>query len=562
MVSPPPSLARRWAPELAAGLTALGCALTVVWPALGEPSVLGVPENDLYGTLWFRWQLLESLGAWVSPATTGLMAFPVGVDLFVRNGCNLLDALLSLPLVLILGHHAAHDAWSVVVVWANFAGFWWLSRRFCDRSMAHTVAALVGAVLCAMSPFVMEELNEGRPTQALLLFLLLTLGFGLRLDRHPRAAVGAGLCLALTGLTYWYAAIWGGALLVCVGLAVHTRRTVAALGLALLLVSPMLVFLALRVGGAEPIPGLSPGLSPPLEDVVVAVGFDGTAKAPLLEDGPPSMFRMIWWEAVVGGLALAWMALRGGWVWRGVAIGGLLAGGLALGPTPGGLRSPLYSAFLWLGGPLAERLWFPDRALAVVAMVLALAITGALCRIPRPRVATGLGLGGLTLWLCSLPAAGLLPLDTYTPPSSTALEWLAAQPPGAVLKVPNTPVNADWLVAQISHGKPVQSQMGEGNAALLSAALVDWRAAHPVVAGLEARGWGQPARATRSELTALRAQGFGYVLFDRGLAQAELSPADFQRAELLLQESLGAPGIGDARYRAWPLPGAPPGGTP
>ena len=530
--------------------------MVVCAPALGRPEVLG-KGTDLSGTIWYRWQVFTDLAAGQVPWETRLMGWPVGVELFLRNGLNHLDTLLSGPLAAVLGPFAGADAWSLLVIAANYLAFIRLSDAWCGPSRPERHAARLGAVLFALAPFALEELGNGRPTQALLVPLALLLRAALRLDVDPRAWVWGGVHLALCGLLYWYLALWGGLMALVVGLAASPRRTAALLASALAWVSPLLVAYGwLRSGGAD-VPRLDAW------HMAMSLYVDGTIVNPT--HGPGMMgrigpARVLGPEAVVGLAALGWLTWRRERRWIAAAVATALC--LVWASGPGSVEQPrlFYRIFLFSGGDLAARLGFPVRAVAVVALTVAAAcsevarralVTGRL----GPRGAAGLA----ALHLGALFLTRVLPLPTAMPPRSTVLSWLARQPPGAVFTLPDN-VQPTWLDAQVLHQHPIQRVMGEDHSGTGSPELVVWAARQPAVRA--ARRGLAPSRA---DLATLRADGFAWVLLDRKPMTTELGdeavPDDLPYRRALIAE-LGPPDAADGRFLLWRIPAASAAGAP
>lgn len=532
---------------------ALLAGLWVAAPALGTGAVLGAQNNDLDGALWYRWYLLDSLQSGRLPDTTPMVAFPLGTDMLVRDGCNLLDALLSLPLVLAFGPFVAHNIWVILLVAANWLAFAHASKAWLGDGAERFWSRQLGASLFALSPIALEELGNGRVTQAFLIWLALLAGECWRLDRSRWAWVRGGIWLALTGLTYWYAAIWGGALAALLGLSRSWRKTTAMLLLSLVLVSPLLLAYAGRLGGEAP-------TLVPQKHMFVLWWDGGTALMGPGDDvgrDPVGMGRLLGFEFVPGVVALVYLMWRERGPW--LAVGGACAiwGVFALGPQPFGLfQSPLYALAMTLG-PLAHRLWFPLRALVVVALTLAMALSAVAPRLERrwwgwPALA-------LLLWPLALRLQGSMPLERWDPPRSPVIQWLAAQPNGAVIALPST-ADSSWRAAQIQYGKAVQLSIGGENPALAVAGWSDWEESRPAMLALNDILLGQTPLQPPSpqDWAQLRADGFAYLLLDREKMSTTRGEAGTKTAISRIKRALGKPAEADAHYLAWVLPAADP----
>ena len=164
--SPEPTWLKWLGPVLVLVLVAawLGPAL----PRLGS-HLLGVEYVDHYGTQWFYWYAGQVLSGAQSIGHTDLFFYPWGKDIYGHTGSNLVDAFLAWPLLKLLGNVAGYNVFVVVIVATNLWGAARLAGRFTDSALARWTAG----ALFALQPYVVNELVEGRPTQALLLFALL-----------------------------------------------------------------------------------------------------------------------------------------------------------------------------------------------------------------------------------------------------------------------------------------------------------------------------------------------------------------------------------------------------
>ena len=117
-------------------------------------------------------------------------------------------------------------------------------------------------LLFLLCPYVLSELIQGRPTQALLCFSVLSIHHFLRLHDtgKTRDAVLSGVFAALQGWTYWFGGFFLGFVLVTIVVAHfqrhHIRKYWTALLTCLVFVSPGVILMAVQLMN-DGVPGLS-----------------------------------------------------------------------------------------------------------------------------------------------------------------------------------------------------------------------------------------------------------------------------------------------------------------
>ena len=189
----------------------LGAALILSWPlALHlDSALLGFPSIDSHDTLTLRGlfaSLLLSPEAW--PLSTDAW-FPIGYPILLLMP-NLLDHLMAAPLVWLLPFPVADNLWWMVVMMLHG----WAAHRLGRRAGGSEGAGWLCGLAFMISEPLLREANLHHSPQALVFWapLYLEAILDLREGRGEvrRAAVRAGIFLALSGLSYWYLAFFLG----------------------------------------------------------------------------------------------------------------------------------------------------------------------------------------------------------------------------------------------------------------------------------------------------------------------------------------------------------------
>jgi hypothetical protein len=441
-----------------------------------------------------------------------------------------------------------------------------------------------------LNPYALLELQQGRPTQALLGFALLALTSLLRL-RDARDAVLGGAWLALAGWTYWFhglalgvCAVVGGA----VRLAVTERRVVDARRLVLaalvcgVLVVPFAAAMVDAVGSGK-VPGLlaMDGTGPlaPLalrtvegdpEGVWVVAPGSAFAAGALIDEGGlrfvPGGTVAVAAQALFGsvGLFAVWRAHRGraalAIAWLAVAVW------LACGPAwILGERVSPNGPYLWALEqlPLLRRWWWPGRAIAIAQALLCALVPLAVGALAERRGGLAVAAACGVLWVAQLGWVRQLPLDRWDAAGSRVLDCLAVAPQGAVIDVPGE-ADQKHLFLQVLHGRPVLSGMLSSKPSFAPPEVARLRAENAMVRALDdigARRWTEIPDVPAVAREELRSLGYRYVLaradgFQRPSADGRWE-SEWSRPRRLLETLLGAaPFAEDTRFAVWDLEGA------
>lgn len=452
-------------------LCALALGLVVLGPTLADPSewLAGAATVDTYGTWWFQWWVADAVARGVSPFQADVLFFPWGKDILTHTGGNLLDVAALLPVRFVLGPAAAWNTlvFAAVATNALAAGAW--ARRL-GGGLA---AVLLAQVLVGLHPFALNELAHGRPTQAILAPLLLALAYGdeaMRTGAWRDTARSAGM-LALAGWIYWYAASFG-ALALCLlalfpsgeGRSFGARlRVLVGVGVgSLLLSAPLVVPLVLALARGE-VPGLLPldRWVAGVQDYTNAQG-GGIQVATLAPSGVATLHsgRGVVAEGVVLGLVGVLLALAAPRRWIGVA---LLTVAIAVGPFPLDTRNPVYLGLV-AALPPYERLYWPVRAVAVLAAVGVVGVVAALARVPAQWRTAAAALIGVAI-VGEGALRDTLPIGRWRVEVPEAVACVAAGG-GAGLVLPYG-VDQVALVWQSVHGSPMLNGMAERSASLV-----------------------------------------------------------------------------------------------
>ena len=114
---------------------------------------LGIEYVDHYGTQWFYWFAEHQLRTGEGFGHSDLMFFPYGKDIYLHTGANVLDAILAVPFRALLGSVLGYNLFVIAGLMVSAWAFFKLALDFTeDRN-----AALIGAGLVTLSPFVLSE---------------------------------------------------------------------------------------------------------------------------------------------------------------------------------------------------------------------------------------------------------------------------------------------------------------------------------------------------------------------------------------------------------------------
>jgi hypothetical protein len=385
----------------------------------------------------------DELAAGRFPRKTDRMFYPEGMDFLVLNGANILDAVLSVPLQMLLGGGRGEMWMSVLIAVGNAVSFFPLARSVAPKA---PFAAGIATFWFATCPFILGELGGGRPTQAMLWFVPPAVGALMRMQGW-RDAVSLGICVGLQGLTYWYLPLFFTMVMapVAVGRVVREpevlRYFAVAVGIAVLLVAPLAVpiLMAAREGS---IPGLD------VELAAAGVMLESTERSRRVI----STFGLVSTMVPLLAVASRWRTAPG--LTIGVALGCLFALGPRVSFAGMQLDNHLY-IWLYEHSSLVARLNFPARILSVVYCVAALSLTSVLAS-SVTRVVPALF---AFLMVIEPRANKLAPVRSLALPPLPAAAIVKGRP-GLILSVPmGAPEVA--MAQQTFHQQPMVSGMAD-----------------------------------------------------------------------------------------------------
>lgn len=582
--------------RLLVGLAALVLATCVFGPSLPHltDAFLGLEYVDHYGTQWFYWFTSRAISEGHNLAHTDLFFHPWGKDVFGHTGANVLDALVAWPFLASFGQVLGYNLFVLAGLGISALAMARLLRHFTkDR-----LAVGLGAVTFAASPYGLFELSEGRPTQAILLLMVLFFERMWVAGRTPgwRVPAVAGLYLALLGYQYWFYAFFAGMACFAHGLALLWRppsedrwgpllRHALIAGVAIGLVAPAAFPLAASAARLGEVPGLLQVEQWSLT-AAAPITMEGT-RVGLLEWQPLRLAHGMqvqnpngqevwltsgrWTPWVVLPLLLAGLRSRD---WRPLAAMAGLTMLLASGPVllvgSAALPNAVYIG-LAKALPFLRRLWWPGRAYAVLTVLLAVGIAVSL-DVLRSRLgaagARGVGVLLVGGWVAHLWSAELAPMPRWDATIPAGYRCLASGPPGALIELPYA-WNQAHLYYQTHHGRPILGGMIENNVVFSPSEAVDLRTGNPFVSALvqltrldteSLPEWTEDDKVLPHNL------GYRYVVFQRDALAVEDAASSLsgvarrgrkRRVETLLRQQLGLPVYSDARvsiYSPWDAP--------
>lgn len=564
--------------SLAAASLLLGALLSVAlsWPLLpqaGEVLTAGRVGGDLPESVLAQWYLAGALAGDFPWGTWTLTYHPDG-SFFLGTLWNVVVLLLCAPL-----HWVAEPitAYNLSILWLMTLNA--AAGALLGQALGGRPGAVLGLVLPLVCGFGWNELFEGHPEQGLVApAFLVAWGMARLRAGAPRAWLPLGLGMGASGAVYWYLPV-----LLAVGCLPLLGRTLLRRATwSQLARGALLSVLVAAPFAALALPGLTDGR--------ISRGVANAEHVRFMQlHNAASLRQVLAWPLVgagsaslpiLGVLALVASALR----WRavrpwaaGVAWSLVLAAGpaLVLGDQvgdPSARSLPLPFALLQVL-PLMDRLWWPERFVAVAVVLLLGGLAVAASQLPaRWRLAASLGLAlGLAYegrWLVSSAAVRSAravrasPLDPerrgffyerwdfpWSPPEGV---------PGAVLNFPTEEGGKLGLYHLFEHGRPILSGNGFTSSAAAPASFHARVASNPFLQAWLGEPSSRPPRA--EDLEALAHEGVRWILWH--LPDPTAHPdahAEALRQSALVRRLAGEPDETFERLLVWSL--ATPAGT-
>jgi len=563
-----------WKPWLGAAAFYLGVVLLVTASAWSDPTrrTLGFADPvDMEGTLWAYWWVGEALKQGISPFQATANFLPTGQSPIAFY--NLLDALIATPFVHTLGPHLGYNVVLVLFFVTSALAVHWLAR---EAGAGHAASLVAGAGLVTSS-FLLHQAGEGRLSQTLLCFWILTLGGCLRILRGSGSlgwAVGTGCLAAATALSYWFYGLFL-VLAVVPLLGVYrrqlSRRVLGQLGVAVavatLVCLPILVQL---VQGFDALPGVNrkamswmavPGLDRGEFGLANAIRWGHWPLWPaLLEPWPwayptKQIALVILIPAVVAGVRRV-----PGWKpWVSMALFGWV---LTLGPylhlaDKAPTHIPLPYLLLYDHLPFFDRFWWPHRL--EILVWIPLLVLAAL------QLQSGIERWQKMAWIAPpLLVAGLfaesgtrnpqlpLPSKVHCTYPSRVYEGLE----GGLLTTPVLPILSDTRILlrlQTHHGQPILAGDGDHLVEHRPPGYTDALQSNGITAALADLGQGsfQGATLTPEDVRGLQDMGLAYAVVEPAAYPAGLRSQWAQTYSAFFTELWGAPWRTEDQTALW-----------
>jgi hypothetical protein len=518
-----------------AGLLGAALCVALMGPNITQLSdaLPGYFNDDWANGIYLHHQVHAALMAGRLDLFDPLQFHPFGYNPIHSNGGNVLEMLLSGLTRIIL-------PWPM---WLGVAGLMWIPLNLlafvplARRLWKNPNAILAGSAVWALFPPVLAQLEAGRWTQVALVGVPITIAGLLDLvEKEDRAGIGlTAIGLALSGLGYWFNALFLGLLLPVFwwhGTRFRAAKSVAidalaAGGLALALVSPFLVVIFWPALTGDGMPGthIDPTeMNLVFGDALRVSGGQATGMANWLPYGLIVGVMLTVWK---GKRRLLWFALAG------LCVVFSMGPGQLIGDTV--YRFPYW--LLWKGVPGLARMFHPERWMLVGGVFLTIASVDGLAR-HRPR------------WTWLLPAVvlvqlsvrGLAPIGVWSP--EVPDHWTSLsneEDQGAIIVVP---IHRSQLAGshQWVHGRALYGGMVEDQP---WAQPTEWRAYEqksPLLRSLRSLSYGRETDVVMQleDIDRLANDGFSRVVLDRFAWSKMPRTVHFDPEEALTQ-AFGAP---------------------
>lgn len=198
-------------------------ALVDIFLQPSEPEYMLGAGIDQLGTFWIFGSLPELLrNGGVLPN----IYHPVGWDIGWHTGFAWMDGILSLPLQL-LGVPAFYNLHVLLTLASSFVAICWMLQQISPRqTWLDTLCIPVLAYAALTTPFAIEEISMGRPTQMYWGLSCVFVGMTFKWTDSAQIQWGhsilVGVLFGLSCLVYWFGAVAVG---FCVGVAMICQTT-------------------------------------------------------------------------------------------------------------------------------------------------------------------------------------------------------------------------------------------------------------------------------------------------------------------------------------------------
>ena len=187
------------------GTSQTGFSFSEVFFQSSNPEHTLGADVDLEGTIWIVGKMDEFLKGESSSFLTDIFA-PVGYDFGMATGFAWLDAILAVPLLRWIGNPGFYNLYLLLVLICSVFSIIFLLRKL-NTSLFFAITL---SHLLLFSPFVLQEVNAGRPTQINWFFPCFYL-FGvlqmIRGDKLYQWSIFTAFSLVGGCFVYWFSAI-------------------------------------------------------------------------------------------------------------------------------------------------------------------------------------------------------------------------------------------------------------------------------------------------------------------------------------------------------------------
>ena len=458
----------------ATGLMVLVVSVLGLWPFAqglwrGEvPGQQDIPIDGGHG-LYLYTLFGEVVAGRTSLLQTDAMWFPTGRPLLLVVQ-NFVDAALSQPFFGLFAPQTALALFSVLVLVSNGLAGGWAGAKIGGRW-----GAVAAALVMVMSPYVWGEVQTGRTAQALMAPMVLAVGCAWETAATGRGGWKAGVWLGITGLCYWFYAVFtavvvGGLLFGAAwerGRGMVRQLAIAAV-VSAAIAAPFVIFSGLNWGEMA---GTALLVNPIPNATQLLGGWFWLPHSRIVAYLPQALFGI--------GLVACVGAPRGRAV--GLAIAAGILCWMALGETTQVWGHSVPTP-LWLLKQLPgfSRFWWPHRALAGAQVALAVLAALAMAQPNWRRAVATVGLVLVVGQGVGVPG----PLTTWRVPPKPV--WVDELPPGALLFLPMLDPEvgkarfAEWTWVR----RPLVNGMSMWDEYLWPESWREWAKGQPLVSAL------------------------------------------------------------------------------